>query len=124
MDFDQAVAAHAAWKIKLGRYLKNPDGSLQASELSQDNKCALGEWIYGEGGKYAKLPDFSKLQNEHARFHKAVGDVVRRANSGQSVTQETSLGSQSEFMQASMGVVAAIVNLKKHVEQAMGAKAK
>ncbi len=124
MDFDQAIAAHAAWKTKLGRYLKNPDGSLQAAELSQDNKCALGQWIYGEGGKYAKLPDFAKLKTEHARFHKAVGDVVRRAASGQSVTQETSLGSRSEFMQASTSVVTAIMGLKKHVEQAMGAKAK
>ena len=124
MDFDEAIAAHAAWKMKLAKYLKNRDGSLQASELSLDNKCRLGQWIYGEGAQYAKQPEYATLKNEHARFHKAVGEVVRRADSGQSIAEEMTIGSRSEFMLASAAVVAAIMKLKSHVGQTMAAKAK
>jgi len=113
MDFDQAVAAHSSWKRKLAAYLKERDGSLKASDASSDDKCPLGQWIYGEGGKFVSLPEFSTLKREHARFHKAVGDVIRRANSGQPVSEEMAIGSNSEFTSASSAVVMALVKLKK-----------
>jgi Chemoreceptor zinc-binding domain len=116
MDFDQAIAAHGAWKKKLADYLVKRDGSLNPSAAALDSKCPLGEWIHGEGLKYAKHPEFSALKNEHARFHKAVGDVIHHADAGQSITAETALGSKSEFAAASSAVVLAIMKLKQHVK--------
>jgi len=117
MDFDQAIAAHAAWKQKLAKYIKQRDGSLNAAELSLDNKCPLGQWIYGEGSKHASQPVYAKLKSEHARFHKAVGELVRRADAGQSIEGEITIGSKSEFMMASAAVVGAIVSLKNLATQ-------
>src|SRR5579864_7349373 len=97
MDFDQAIAAHGAWKLKLRDYLSKPNGSLKVAEISLDNKCPLGQWIYSEGSRYSKLPEYSTLKTEHAHFHKAAAEVVRKADSGQSVTEEMALGSSSEF---------------------------
>jgi hypothetical protein len=51
MDFDEAIKAHSAWKMKLSTYLKKPDGSLKPSEIQVDNKCQLGQWIYAEGAR-------------------------------------------------------------------------
>lgn len=113
MNFDEAIASHAAWRSKLVKYLKKRDGSLKAADLSLDTKCALGQWIYGEGDKYSQLAEFANLNDEHARFHRAVGEVVRRVDSGNQVEEETSLGSKSEFVAASTAVVAAIVALRK-----------
>jgi hypothetical protein len=62
------------------------------------------------------LPDFSQLKSEHTRFHRAVGEVIRHADSGRSITEEIALGSKSEFGQASSGVVRAIMNLKQHAK--------
>lgn len=56
MNFDQAIAAHGAWKQKLSDYLVKRDGSLKALDVSLDNKCPLGQWIHGEGAQYSKLP--------------------------------------------------------------------
>jgi methyl-accepting chemotaxis protein len=113
MDFDQAVVAHSAWKQKLVDYLSKRDGSQKVSEVSVDNKCPLGQWIHGEGSKYASLPEYSTLKNEHARFHKAAADVIRRADSGESIVPETALGPKSEYGTASATVVLAIMSMKK-----------
>jgi len=115
MDFDQAIAAHSAWKRNLADYFKKLDGSLKASEIALDNKCPLGQWIHGEGSRHSKLPEYSTLKNEHARFHRVAAEVVRRADSGQSVSEEISLGSGSEFVKASSAVVMAIAAVKKRV---------
>lgn len=114
MDFDQAVVAHGAWKNKLVEYLTKRDGSLKPADLFVDNKCSLGQWIHGEGMKYSKFPEFAAPRDEHARFHKAVAEVVRHADEGKSITAETALGARSEFSSASSAVVLAIVNMKKH----------
>ena len=117
MNLDQAIAAHGAWKQKLSDYLAKRDGSLKASEAGADNKCPLGQWIYGEGAAFAKFPEFSKVKAEHARFHKAVGNVISRADAGQSVTEDVALGAHSEFGEASSSVVLALMDLKRHTSK-------
>jgi hypothetical protein len=112
MDFDKAIKAHSDWKMKLAVYLKKPDGSLKAGDMGQNNKCELGSWIAAEGAKHNGLPELAKLKSEHTRFHKAAADVVRRADSGKNVSEETVLGSKSEFMSASQAVVQAILAIK------------
>lgn len=116
MDFDQAIAAHGAWKMKLRDYFSKRDGSLNHSVVSSDNKCPLGQWIQGEGSQYLKLPEYSTLKQEHARFHKAAGVVVQKADSGQSIAEDMDLGSRSEFASASSAVVMAIMAMKKKVQ--------
>jgi hypothetical protein len=113
MDFAQALAAHDAWKRKLARYLKQRDDSFKAAEIGLDSRCPLGQWIYGEGSKYVTLVEYSTLRAEHARFHRAAADVVRRANAGQTVDAEIALGSHSEFGRASLAVVSAIMAMQK-----------
>ena len=116
MDFDQAIAAHSAWKTKLRDYLSKRDGSLKSAEVSLDNKCLLGQWIYGEGSQYSRLPGFAALKNEHARFHNVAADVVRKADSGEAVTGEVAMGSRNAFAATSGAVVMAIIAMKKQVQ--------
>ena len=113
MNFDEAIAAHSSWKMKLSRYLRNPDGSLKASDIQPDNNCELGKWIYSEGKKHSSVPEFSTLKTEHAHFHKAAAEIVTKADSGQNVTEEVALGGTSEFATRSSNVVRAIMTLKK-----------
>lgn len=113
MNFDEAIAAHGAWKMKLSAYLKKPDGSIKAADIQVDNKCILGQWIHGDGAKHKALPEYEVLKKEHARFHKAAAEVVKKADSGQSTAEETALGAKSEFGAASVAVVTAIMAMKK-----------
>lgn len=113
MDFDGAIKAHSAWKMKLSQYLAKPDGSLKPADIQQDNKCDLGKWIYGEGAEFSTLSEYNTLKTEHATFHKCAAEVVRKADSGQSVSEEVALGSKSEFATASSAVVGAIMSMRR-----------
>lgn len=117
MDFDQAIGKHSKWKSKLRRYLESYDGSLHPDAVSLDHNCFLGSWIYGEGARYSLLPEYTKLKYEHARFHTLASELVRKANSGESVSEQTAPCASSEFSQASSAVVIAIMAVKKRLAE-------
>jgi hypothetical protein len=111
IDFDKAIVAHAQWKGKLAAYLRGPDGSLKPEEVGRNDRCDLGKWIQTEGGK-APGAGFATLKAAHARFHKAAGDIVRRANKGEKVSEEVALGAASEYATATSAVVTAITAMR------------
>ncbi len=116
VDFEKAILAHRHWKEKLNGYLAKPDGSLSASEVAEDTRCELGKWIHAEGKKMARLPEYEHLKTEHARFHQAAADVIRKADSGANLSGETALGGHSAFSVASTAVVRAIMALRHSLE--------
>lgn len=116
MDFDGAIRAHSAWKLKLSQYISKPDGSLNPSEIQKDHQCDLGKWIFGEGSKFSKFPEYEKLKSEHAKFHQCAAEVVKKADSGQSVSEEVALGSKSQFAVASNAVITAIMAMRRKAQ--------
>ncbi len=112
MDFDSAIKAHTSWKMKLSGYIAKPDGSIRQAELADHRGCELGKWLHGGGTKFAALPEYATLKNEHARFHLAAGDVVRKADAGQRVSEQIALGSNSPYASASEAVVRALMAMK------------
>lgn len=111
MDLDSAIKAHVMWKMKLANYLKTPDGSLKAAEVSLDNKCDLGKWIHSDQS-IQKFPEYVKLKADHAKFHAVASAIIVKADSGQKVSEEVALGSKSEFDLISTQVVNSIMQMK------------
>ena len=118
MNFDEAIAAHSSWKQKLSLYLAKPDKSIDAAKLEKDNQCELGKWIYSEAGKMGSQEVFVELKQEHARFHVAAADVVKRADSGQKVSEEIALGAKSPYAECSTNVVKALMRMKRESSNA------
>ena len=112
MNFDSAIVAHTSWKTKLKAYCDKKDGSLNAADAQSDQKCELGQWIHGEGKKWAQKPAFIELKSRHAQFHAAAAALIRKVDSGQSVTTELAVGSGSEFSKCTSAVVNALVKLR------------
>jgi len=115
VNFDDAIKSHSQWKTKLASYIVKPDHSLNSASVSADDHCDLGKWLHGEGRKFANLPEFSKLMTAHAHFHKAAGDVIKKADAGQSMTEEVALGARSEYATASSAVVSSLMAMKVKV---------
>lgn len=115
MDFDEAIGTHSKWKRKLRRCLAKHDGGLSPADVSLDHTCALGEWIYGEGASYSALPEYRKLKYEHARFHMVAAEMVRKANSGESIDAAMEPCSNSEFSTSSASIVMALMAMKKRL---------
>jgi Chemoreceptor zinc-binding domain len=113
VDFDEAIKAHAGWKLKLSTYLRNPDGSLNARELGGDRACALGKWLHGEGKKYSAHPAYAGLVSHHASFHRCAAELVTRADRGEKVVEEVAFGAESPYSVASKQVVALITSIRR-----------
>jgi len=109
MNVEDAVKAHVGWKSKLKAYLNAPNKTLNPAEVEKDSNCDLGKWLKGEGVKHSSKKLYRDLLAEHAKFHKAAASIVRRADSGQKVLEETALGSKSEFSAVSAKVVELIM---------------
>jgi methyl-accepting chemotaxis protein len=111
MDFDAAVRSHSEWKLKLSTYITKPDGSLTAAVIRVDNRCALGQWIYGEAAAHSDLPEFADLKTKHARFHLVAAKIVERADRGEpNLRRDLEWG--SEYAQCSAACVNAITTFK------------
>lgn len=112
MNFEDAISAHIKWKVRLSRFI---DGTgmetLDSTAVGRDDLCDLGKWIYGEGAKYATLRHYRNLVEEHAKFHRCAGDVVRKVECGDVAGARTALG--GAFVAASKDTVAAIMELKR-----------
>ncbi len=118
MNWDDAVKAHAAWKMRLLAYIRKPSNKLDPAVVGVDNRCPLGIWLHGEAKhKLAAMPEFETLIAEHARFHRAVGSAVEQVNAGKIVPDQTVLGWESEFAASSRSLVTTIVKLKRKVPE-------
>jgi hypothetical protein len=112
MNFDAAMAAHAAWYMKLSKYLSKPDGSLSAFLAESANHCELGMWLNSDGEAYAHMPEFEVLVTSHEEFHRIAGGLIRKANAGQSVPDEIALGATSELALASSKLVRSMITIE------------
>lgn len=117
MDFSQAIAAHAEWKIKLRLYL-NGQGHLDPATICQDNQCVLGQWIYGEGTQFAHLSEYENLKATHAHFHRCAAGVVELIDRGDTNTATQALMAGSEFATLSTAITMSLMKLKREAAPA------
>jgi methyl-accepting chemotaxis protein len=115
MNFDDAIAAHIKWKVRLSQFIDGTSTEqLKSDTICRDNLCDLGKWIYGDGAKYKALPHYKDLVSKHANFHRCAGDVVKKVETGDRPGAKASLA--GVFATASKETVAAIMELKKEAK--------
>jgi methyl-accepting chemotaxis protein len=113
--FDDAIAAHIKWKIRLGQFIDGTSTEkLNSATVCQDNACALGKWIYGEGTKYKTVSHYEDLRGKHANFHRCAGDVVKKVENNDPAGARAILA--GEFVNAAKETVTAIMALKSEIE--------
>ena len=112
-DFDKAIEAHRAWKVKLRKAISDHE-KLDAATICLDNQCPLGKWIHGPGGsQWGSRPTFVELLNKHAEFHQTAGAVAQQINAGQYAQAEQLIGSGSRFAQVSTEVSTILTRAKR-----------
>ena len=111
MNFDDAIAAHITWKVRLNQFIDGVSTDrLSSADVCKDNLCDLGKWIYGEGAKYKAAAHYQDLVKKHANFHVCAADVVKKVEGGDKAGAKAALG--GPFAGASRETVAAIMTLK------------
>jgi methyl-accepting chemotaxis protein len=112
-DFDAAIGAHRAWKVKLRQAIGSRE-QLDADTICQDNRCPLGQWLHGPGGaQWGHSPGFVNLLDKHAQFHRVAGGVARKINAGAYAEAERLIGAGSEFALVSTEVATLLTRAKR-----------
>ena len=114
-DFDAAIEAHQAWKMKLRRAISSQE-KLDIDTISRDDCCALGKWIHGPGGHHhGQALRFGELKDKHREFHRSVGMIARKITQGRSEDAERLLGTGSAFTALSTDIVSMLNRFKGEV---------
>jgi len=119
-SFREAEQAHARWKMRLVDYMHGRSRErLDASVVSCDDKCDLGQWIYGDAQRYVSLPEYRDLRQVHAEFHKSVGAIVEAVELSQIDEAKKLLG--ADFSRTSNRTVKAIHVMQARIESGASA---
>lgn len=116
LDFQKWIAAHRGWRRRLLDYLDGTSTEqLDEHVICHDDRCDLGKWIHGNGGKfYKEVNTFQQLIDDHASFHRSAAAVVGFHKCKDEKAARKAL--DGDFDRYSMHVVAALEKLEKQVK--------
>lgn len=115
--FDEAIAAHLDWKRRLRDCLDRGEECPGSSEALNDGLCDLGHWLFGEGSRYANLPAYGELLQEHGRFHLESAKILLLVEAGKLEEAERLLLEDGPFLDSSAAVVGAIGRLRADIDK-------
>ncbi len=111
---DDALDAHARWKIRLKDAIKAGGADLNPAEVRLDNRCDFGKWLHGSdipAGVRAST-HYATAVRLHAAFHQAAADVVDKVKAGDHASAESSMKMGGAFSRASAELSGALSTWK------------
>lgn len=115
MDFPAAMLAHLNWKKRFAAHLDGWE-RLDAAMVEKDNLCELGKWIH-ESTRLSQLAEFEALKEEHAAFHRAAAEIIRRTNGLPVQQAKRMLETDAAYNAASSSCVTAIATLRDRLSE-------
>jgi hypothetical protein len=117
MDWMEIIGAHVMWKQRLTAFIAGESSeTLDPEAIRQDDRCALGKWIYGVGAAMADLPRYEEVRSLHAQFHQYAADVARLHLEGKTAQAEILL--QGDYSRLSERLKHRLIGLSQQVKSA------
>jgi methyl-accepting chemotaxis protein len=114
--FATAIEAHTKWKSKLRMCVSNHEYCPDPASAEKDNACSLGQWIYGDGRRFADDDDFRKLRQDHADFHRCAARIIRAVQQNQAAEADSLLA--GEYAKISTQVIVLLNHMKRRCKKA------
>lgn len=108
---DRGFTAHAGVKARLKRIINGEEEATPQS-VRADDKCIIGEWIYGPGADYAHHPEFAVLKRIHKEFHEAAYQALMLNQSGKKA-EAADYVENGPFEQKSLEIKQALAKMKR-----------
>jgi len=109
-----AVAAHGQWKVRLRQAIATGNSEFDVRVVSQDNQCAFGKWLYGEGkSSFPSAAEHEEVRALHAEFHREASRVLGLAVSGKAKEASLAMEPGSPFSKISGGLVNKLTHVRK-----------
>lgn len=113
MNLDDAIKAHAEWKLKLRTAMRDRQ-TLDAAAIARDDVCTFGKWLHGSAkGEYGRLRSYAACVEKHATFHREAARVAATINAGDYVKAESMLAGGTPYAAASSAIGGAVLGLRK-----------
>lgn len=109
-----AVGAHGAWKMHLKIAIDSGKSDFEAASVQQDKQCPFGQWLYSCPPAVKALPDYEKVRQIHARFHKEAANALLLALSRNKGEAQKAIGPGGSFTRASSELTGALMAWKMH----------
>lgn len=114
MDWMGIINAHVMWKQRLQKLLDGTSKeTLDPAVIGVDNRCALGQWIYGDGQAYREAETFEEVRLMHAEFHKLAAEVVNLHQAGKA--EEANELLHGNYARLSERLKRRILGLSQHI---------
>ena len=111
-----AIESHVAWKSQLQHHILEGQ-FLDDGEIANTRTCDLGQWIYGEGLQFNRMPSYEALCYFHDNFHRAAAEVVRFSNAGARNQAISLMEEEGVFARSSQKLAWAITKLRNALAQ-------
>ena len=112
--FNEAIESHTQWKMTLKKHIE--EGVIQdIKKIGDCHACNLGQWIYGDGVRYNRLPSFESMCLAHEHFHRAAAEVVLYCNSNDKAKARSLLTSDGAFSRSSAKLIKALMDCNKDI---------
>jgi methyl-accepting chemotaxis protein len=109
-DFQNAIAAHLAWKSRLRGFLDGRE-SLSLEQAVSHKHCVLGKWYYAEGlANYGHIAEMQEIEPPHTELHAIIKNIIELKESNQLSQAEHEYGKVAALSQK-------IVSLLSKVKQ-------
>ncbi|MDP1612480.1 MAG: CZB domain-containing protein [Sulfuritalea sp.] len=114
MNFDDAMASHIIWKLRLTRFINGSGGEdFDRGTVGNNEACDLGKWIFREGAKYQGTTAYGGLLKKHADFHRCAAEVIGKVDTGDRAGARAII--DGPFEEASRGIIIALAELRQQV---------
>jgi methyl-accepting chemotaxis protein len=77
------IAQHGLWKNRLLRAISSGESTITPDAARRDDRCVLGQWLYGDGRRVLNGHEFGAVRSLHASFHAQASELLSWALTGQ-----------------------------------------
>jgi hypothetical protein len=93
-----AISAHGMWKVRLESAINTGASEFDPAVVETDNKCEFGRWLHGDIDPVLKQqPNFKKVVDLHAAFHREAARILRLALAGQANVAAAEISEGSKY---------------------------
>jgi len=109
-----AIGAHGMWKARLRQAIDTGSSEFKVETVSQDNQCAFGKWLYGEGrNSFPSAADHEQVRRLHADFHREAARILGLAVTGHAKEATAAMEPNTPFSRASSTLIATLTRIQR-----------
>jgi chemoreceptor zinc-binding protein len=114
-EIDKAIGSHGLWKRCIRRSIESGKSDIPVETAALTDACDFGKWL---SGPTLSAPDkasahYTKVNELHARFHKAAAAVIGLALSGEKTAAEKMVAGNGKFAVISAELTTAMLEWRK-----------